>query len=1124
MRSKSIQMKRQARRAFHRVTPGLAAFLATLLALPATAGISVPTDPLTTGARLEPNILFVLDDSGSMAETFMPDGLPNDWSRSAYPRNTIYYNPATTYQPWVDAAGNAMTGGMTYGAAYDSATHASGAINLLAGTRTYYVPKDLANTAAAYLSDQANYYRYQIRQTTGRVVRSELQNNVSGNEGVTGVGCSASGTGGQWKNCTYARPTGRTEADERINFAIWYSYHRTRGKVAKAGAGRAFAQLGGDMRVGFRTIHKRYNAGIAGNPITQAKPIPVLSTANEGLFVDDPSAPGGAIRNRTFWYDRLYNTTADDVTPLRDALNEAGSYFETDDTATGPWGPQSGVNQYACRQNFTILTTDGYRNDSFSGTAGQQEQDNVAGAAITGVGGASYQYTPERPYASSYSNTLADIAMRYWKSDLRTDLANSVPTSPANPAFWQHMVTFAISIGAGGTLNPKTDLPDLISGTKTWPNPSTNLTPETIDDLWHATVNGRGDFVVANDPDEFSNALKASLAAIAERTSSFSNVAASSATLDAGVQLFQAGYISGVWTGELAAYPRVNPPGRGFSSTASWRASENIPTTGRKVFTSNGTTGLVFPSGATAAQLTALTRTGAGNYPVTGADNAAYIAGTRTLESSNSGGTLRNRRHLLGDIVSSSPAYVSDTRTLYVGANDGMLHAFDAANGSELFSYLPNGINWSNLGTLSRPDYAHKYFVDGPVAVSTRKQTPGQNTLVGALGRGGKGIFSLDVSSPGSFDEGDVEWERTETPNGNMGMVMGRPIITRLNNGDMGVIVANGINSTNDRAALLVYDLDTGALISEISTGVGSATAPNGLFAPVGLDLDVNGTIDYVYAGDMLGNLWKFDLTAGNAATWDNTGSRTRLFTATSAGGTVQPITGGLTLAMNPTTFKTWVFFGTGRLITVGDMVDQSIQSLYGIEDGTTVARTSLTRRRTVVATTQSGRQVRAFESTTPLPGSSRGWYIDLVTPPTPPGTAEGERIISSPQMDGTVLEVSSVIPTASACGADGRGYLNALDAFTGTSAKSPYFDVDGDGSFSDETVTYVDSNGNTVTVPIGSVDIGVGMVTQGSLFSGGSGGQGQVCAGGSSGSKGCVGKNEVRNVGRVAWREIKEE
>src|SRR5690606_4305442 len=149
------------------------------------------------------------------------------------------------------------------------------------------------------------------------------------------------------------------------------------------------------------------------------------------------------------------------------------------------------------------------------------------------------------------------------------------------------------------------------------------------------------------------------------------------------------------------------------------------------------------------------------------------------------------------------------------------------------------------LNTISRPDYGHRYFVDGPVAVSNRVQTPDQNILVGALGRGGKGIFALDVTDPASFGTSSFLWEHAGTANGNMGLIQSKPIIAKLNNGVMGLIVSNGTNSTNDRAVLLVYNLETGELISEIDTAAGSADAPNGLSPATGWDADGNGTLDY---------------------------------------------------------------------------------------------------------------------------------------------------------------------------------------------------------------------------------------------------------------------------------------
>ncbi|WP_244292433.1 pilus assembly protein [Xanthomonas hyacinthi] len=1095
----------------------LCAYFATLLAIPVNAAITLPTEPLTTGARIPPNVLFILDDSGSMSSTYMPDAVPATSSPNiasqAYTRNTIYYNPATTYTPWVDSTGTLRTDAATYGSVYSDAALARGTtINLASAVQTFYVPKDTSATSETYLANPANYYRYQIL-TDSKIYQATYEtytkSNTPSNAGSMGCSTDTKANTLAWRGCINLTPLGglRTEAAERTNYAIWYSYHRTRAKIAKAGAGKAFSSLGSNIRVGFRTINK--GAGASSNSITESAPIPV--SRNDGLF-DDPSGVNGDNNNRTQWFDRLYTVPGtSSTTPLRGALTRAGEYFSSG-SASGAYGPQSGADQYTCRQNFTILTTDGYWNESnYTGQSG--EQDNVAGATITNANNDSYTYEPVRPYASADSyggqGNLADVAMRYWKNDLRTDMENNVPTTNADPAFWQHMVTFGISIGEKGTLNPATDLPAITAGTKSWPATSNNSIVN-IDDLWHATINGRGDFVVATDPDGFVQGITSALSAITERTGSFSNVSASSTSLNSGTRLFQATYKSGLWTGDVAAYA---VSASGVATTASWRASERIPATNRKIFTSDGTAGAVFP---TAAQTAALERVGTTNYPVTGAENAAYISGTRTLELQN-GGSLRNRVQVLGDIVSSSPAYVSDTDTLYVGANDGMLHAFNAASGVELFGFIPSGISLANLNTLSRPDYAHRFFVDGPVVASSRTQTPNKNILVAALGKGGKGLFALDVTNPAAFTAANFKWE-AGTSDADMGLVQARPFITKLNNGVTALIVSNGLNSTNGRAVLFIYNLDTGALIRKIDTGIGSAVTDsadsNGLSESVGWDADGSGTVDYVYAGDMLGNVWKFNLSATTSASWGVSGNAP-IFSATYTGATPatrQPITGGLTVAMHPTTYQTWVFFGTGRLMTSGDMTNKAVQTIYGfVDDGTAKSRSgtaaNLTSRSLVV--TSSG--LRSFQANAALPAGSKGWYVDLLTPPN--GTVEGERVVSGPQLLSDVLVFSSVIPTASACTPDGIGYLNALDAFTGTGTSSPFFDANGNGNFSDDTL----ASGSGTKLPVGSVNPGIGMTTQPSLLNG------LVTVGGSSGSMANLKIPEARNVGRVSWREVKK-
>lgn len=1177
------------------------AFLATLLALPVNAGVTIPTEPMTTGARIPPNILMVLDNSGSMQNDYMPDSIPSvsglNIARQAYTRNTIYYNPHKDYKPWVNPDGSEMTGGTSYTNAYSHVALVppfnSDTINLSAATQTYYVPKN-ANDSTTF-GNVANYWRYQIL-TNGTVERAEwngVGTTVSGypltglsgglaqtlvtgyptftvpantinvtitvtganaelyyrynavpgtatgtfenrNTGsaatkvrsisnpaagtvihvglrgrvVTGFsgasltityytsepGCVSTG----WTNCTAAtpptptRPGGRTAADELTNFATWYSYHRTRYKVAKSGAGRAFSQIGSNYRVGYRNIWNDMpisNSAIPGggiwptggrwntHPLSRAKPIPV--TRNQGLF-DDPNGTTGADNNRTAWFQRLYAENGGGATPLRSAIWNAGNYFATDHTSTGPWGPGETVEQFSCRQSYMILTTDGYRNDS-----------DAVGYDYTGVGenvGEQDGSFPLPYKGDNQANTLADIAMYYWKNDLRPDMLDNVPASIDDPASHQHMVTFSVSLGAAGSLDPETDLPAITAGTKSWPV-SVNNSASSIDDLWHAAVNGRGRYVLANDSDKFTKALQDALTEIERRSSSYSNVASTSVSPDSSTLVFNASYEQGSWKGGLRA-------SRASDGAEAWTASLGDWST-RKVFTSEGGTGQTFP---TATQRAVLNRPGdTFNYPVTGAKNADYLKGDTSLEG-NEAPHLRRRTGLLGDIINSSPAYDPETGTLYVGANDGMLHAFDASSGTELFGYIPNIINWGLLSTLSRGDYAHRYFVDGPISVSPRSLTSAsKNILVGSLGRGGKGLYALDVTNPASMAASNFMWERAETT-GNMGLVLSKPLLANVNNGTRtpAVVVGNGVNSTNERAVLIVLDVNTGTVIHEIDTGVGSALAPNGLSSATGVYGPDGRTLAYVYAGDMQGNVWKFDMTSATPSAW----TATRLFTAHDADGKAQPISGGVAVGVHPTTRKRWVFFGTGRYLTAEDAQPGStdVQSMYGfIDESATRTRDDLTER--TVQVTQGN--LRGFEQRAALPATSKGWYIDL--------PISGERIVQDAQLASRFLITASIIPSGGACSSSGTGYINALDAFTGTSGNISYFelDLDGDGKTQD---TIGDN------LPVGSVNLGNGMPTLPNLL------RGLLGVGGSGGAGLNTAPTTRPRWDRASWREIRRD
>lgn len=1217
-----------------RLLPMGLAFAATLAAAPGHA-ITIPNLPLQTGTAYPPaNVMFILDDSGSMNFVAMPSDVKDDEDRTNYgdvqdglndtPRdrsylnNTIYYDPRQTYLPWATGVGSARLSG---GTSIDSVFTSWGAANgndidcgwgcTIDGTRdlrgsvesVFYIPKD-GVTSSTSASD---FTRYWV-SAAGRVVRgASTRTRVSGfpkgplsssmdagtertfqivvPSGATRIEVATSGGGrnvelnlvdpggdrqcrssngnggescaennpeaGTWTVQVYRddgntfssvsldayltsyseseqTPTGRSQEAELTNIATWYSYYRTRFKTAKAGASEAFSQLGSSIRVGYDSIWNR-----------NALQIPVAS--DDGLFRDG---------NRSDWFSHLQGAAASGGTPLKGALQRTGEYFQDEAaSATGPWsGPgTTRSEQLSCRQNFAILTTDGYWNSDAGYDAGIGDSDAEAGAAIVSEdGNTTLKYTPVNPYRDDFvgrrslyskGDTLADIANYYWKRDLVSDLANDVPASTADPAFWQHMVTFGVSIGLQGTLNPKTDLQGITNGSKHWPDPYVDTGAGRIDDLWHASVNGHGNFVTASNPSEFVQGLIDALATVAQRLGSASNVTANSTSFQTDTRVYQASYVSGKWTGELAAY-EVSAAGVSTRDAdgdgvpdAAWKASEHIPAFGsRSIFTSSATgagNGATFPTGTQLTALDQSSRAAINGGPTTGQQNADYVAGSQAREI-RQGGTLRDRDSLLGDIANSSPMYVQDNEMIYVGANDGMLHAFSAkdrgapsraAGGQELFAYVPAGIDFAALGTLSDPQYSpnHRYFVDGPVVVTSQAQGGGKNYLIATLGRGGNGLFALDVTDPESFGAGDVLWDLTGSALGSdMGRVLGEPLVVTLNDADAtrAIVVGNGINSGNGEAVLFVLDLATGAVIGKFDTGVGG---DNGLSAPRGADTDGNGTVDYVYAGDLKGNVWKFDLRATTAAGWSIANDRP-MFTAVDAGGTAQPITAGLAIARDPATGRIWVFVGTGAFIASADVTDEDVQSIYGLIDNdygasdtdVPIQRSDLTERHIVAAgISVSGDKVRGFEPGAALPSGVRGWYVDLDYP-----TATGERVVSNPRVQGTVLLAASLIPPETGtCDAGGGGFINALDAFTGTSLSSPYFDVNNDGKY-DDGDKIEDADGNLVAV--GSIDLGVGMPTLPTLI------EKLLVVGGSKGTLGSVSMNPQGGAARrISWREI---
>jgi type IV pilus assembly protein PilY1 len=431
--------------------------------------------------------------------------------------------------------------------------------------------------------------------------------------------------------------------------------------------------------------------------------------------------------------------------------------------------------------------------------------------------------------------------------------------------------------------------------TRCWPDPGTYdptnyLGYDRIDDLLHATVNSRGGFFNVNNPDQFVAALNTALTHIATVSSgSAASVAANSTSLNTGTQVYQASFNPEDWSGKLQAFivnsdgtlsptpPDPPPPG--------WEASALLPSlgpSGRAIYTYNPSSvaGVPFLWASLASSQQNDLNTLAGANDGNGALRVDWLRGDQSHEqtTANPGGIFRARTDLLGDIVNSSPVYVgfkdygygalSDTEgssytsflassaytgrspMLYVGANDGMLHGFDVGSGQEKFAYIPNAV-FPGLSNLTSPNYIHQYYVDGVSGVGDVYDGSAWHTLLaGATGAGGRAVFALDITYPGTFNASKVWWEYTNTtkadgtpnisifpgtPNtdgSDLGYTLAQPSVVRLQDGHWVVLVANGYNSDNGHAVLFILDALNGNVLQKIDLirkilQLGEANMPN---------------------------------------------------------------------------------------------------------------------------------------------------------------------------------------------------------------------------------------------------------------------------------------------------------
>jgi type IV pilus assembly protein PilY1 len=672
------------------------------------------------------------------------------------------------------------------------------------------------------------------------------------------------------------------------------------------------------------------------------------------------------------------------------------------------------------------------------------------------------------------------------------------------------------------------------------------------------------------------DALDEIFANIAKEANSIAGGAISTQRLTSvGGFIFQAQFDPADWSGDLIPYP-VTLVGSdnieiGDASTAPWTAATRLdakPPASRKIFV-----GKKVADSATATEFKwDSLDTDAQNYlrlppgapegsPLDdeskGQERLNFVRGDRSLEAPN--GTLRKRGKVLGDIVNSGVAYsgapslrINDTgyvsgfaetyknrvKTLFVGANDGMLHAFDSDTGDELFGYIPSWVV-PRLNALSSTTYQHQTYVDAsPVVAEAKVGSNWKTVLVGGTGGGGQGVYALDVSNPAAFDAGKVMWEFTDHDDATLGNVIGRPAILKFKTKGVPAeykyyaVVASGVNnyvddghfSTSGNPAIFILDLakapgDPWVLngnyykielpksTTTIATGVANFTTTSGLADETKL----------LFAGDLQGNLWKLDFTNKYPADWTinslsyykSGGTAIPMYIAKDGSANLQPITMPPYLAYGPNRTLI-VAIGTGKYLETSDNAGPfKAQSVYALLDNNSATPDSGSptsaisgRGRLQMATASVDGTITnsAFSWGRPLDDGDTakrsGWYFDM-----PNSAATGERQISAFTVFGAKVYSGTVIPPATSCEiGSGRSY--EIDLFTGTGSH-----LNSDVGILGEP--FVLAVGDDTLTKSNSVDQGTRTTI------------GRIVLQGSGSLKNAKGTTAVAAVFRMSWRQI---
>ncbi|TSA14004.1 MAG: hypothetical protein D4R74_09110 [Betaproteobacteria bacterium] len=893
---------------------------------------------------------------------------------------------------------------------------------------------------------------------------------------------------------------GCTYNEEMINFSNWYAYYRTRMQTMKSAASLAFSPLGASYRVGFAKLS---NVGYGSAVDITPEDFNTTNRAAwyTALFAANPSV-ATPLRVALDAMGKMYaNLSPYNYSGAARVVQYPCQQNFVILTTDGFWngGSSASITNNDNTENASRFCTKA--NGCFDGVTSSPTVPSLADTALYWYNGGSNTSTvslrPDLepdvskpgvvPAGPSDPNThlhMTTFTLGLGVSGYMNYEAN-YDTAPSAGGDYYKLITAAGSCPWNG------------GGTYVWPNPVAD-TLTAVDDLWHAAVNGHGKYFSARNPASVVSGLAAAIAAMAVRTGAAS--AAATSTPNVSQQdndIFSATFTTVKWYGELFDQ-KIDPVSGNVNSAVAWNSSNTL---GNQVASATDTRTIKMLNTATGtlkdfsySAMSALEQSWFDNKSgpavvVSGLATAGMVQyGTLSAAdriTANNGANLVNwfrgqTQHaddilyraytyttvgtsipiVLGDIDTAKPAYMRDPRkqysgtygafvlanktrsaTVFAAANDGMLHAFNAATGSERWAYAPR-ITMSKLWKQAATDYGsnHQFSTDGsPEIADVQIGGVWKTVLVGGLNAGGRGYYAIDVTDPTTpvalweFCADSTICSKTDP---DMGLTFGNPQFGYWNNKWVVVVTSGynnvagieGVASGDGVGYLYVLDVATGAILKKISTGAGNSTTPSGLarITAITSNPQADPNITYVYGGDNEGNVWRFDFTDPTFATIPV------LKIATLGSG--QPVTTrpDVSLCQTSAGLKRVVLLGSGRLLGVSDTTTTGTQSVFLVKDSDTAlgalrGKTSMIPQvMSVLAGTGGSSYTLASPAAVNL-ATDDGWYIDLTL-------NNGERVNLDPKIVfSTAVVVSNLPISGSACTVGGTSYNYQFSLCTGS-------------------------------------------------------------------------------------------